>query len=115
MKKTKLRQIIREELKNKNFVLTEQEEEDGMKSSRGALDTKKIRIVIDGDDVKSKKDKILQLLKKHDPEHKVQYFEATEKLVGTFAQYKFDGLKRDLKGFNVEVIEKPLSKSLKKK
>lgn len=114
MKKSELRQIIKEEIK----LISEQEaEEDGMKSSRSALlgSTKTIRIVIEGPGLKENQSEIMALVKKHDPNHKIQYYETTGKLVGTFAQYKLDGLKRDVKKYNVKVTDKPQSQSLVKK
>ena len=84
--------------------IKEQEtEEDGMKSARSALlgTTKNLRIVIEGPDVKTNQKEIEALIKKNDPNNKVQFYEATGKFVGIFAQYKLDGLKRDLKKYNV--------------
>lgn len=91
-----------------------EEEESGIVPTRNKLGDKKVRIVIEGPGVKDNKSKIELLLKKHDPDNEVKYFENTSKFVGIFRFYKIDPLKRDLKPYNVNVAEKALSQALKK-
>lgn len=70
---------------------TQPSSEDGKEVEEATYHTmglKQIRVVIDGDDVPEKHDKIIKLLDDLDPEHTLKYFPATGKIVGNFAQVK---------------------------
>ncbi len=89
------------------------EDQGGIKPTRGALGLKRVRIIIEGEEIYKNKDLIENLLAKLDPEHNVKYYESTNKYVGTFLQSKIKVLNNKLGYLDLKAKEKPQSKSLK--
>lgn len=111
MKKSELKQIIKEEIYN---TLREDEGESNMSSTKSLLGNKIVRVVIEAPNMEKIKDQILAIIKRYDSDNNVQYYSATQKLVGNISKAKLDSIKRDTKSKNVTITEKPLTKSLKK-
>ncbi len=98
--KDKLKGIIKDELK---WALKESDEVMPGKVSHKVLGLKVARVVISGDSVKTHKDTILKILKKHDPEMKGDFYPATGKIVAVLVQVKLDFVRRDLKGLDPKI------------
>lgn len=90
-------------------------EESGIKSVGVALGDVIVRMVISGESVPKFKDRIIQLISRHDKDARVGFFEATGKIVGNVKEIKLDSIKRDMKALdpNIIVEKKPIAKSLK--
>jgi hypothetical protein len=117
MKKSDFKQLIREQLYKSmiNPLYEETNPESGLSGAAHlSVGTRTTRIVIDGDDMENKADKILDILKRQDKNNTIQFFPNTGKLVGQIAKSRLDAIKRDLKPFNVKISEKAQTKSLKK-
>lgn len=111
MKKSELKQIIREEIRK---VIKENEDESGLnKRASKSLGLKKIRLVVDGGSLATNKDKAMSIIKKHDPEFKGEFYPATGKIVGTLTKVKLDPIKRDLKSLDDKIVAKEKLQSLK--
>ena len=89
-------------------------EESGL-SVKNALGEVVIRVVISGDGVAKFKDRIIQLVARHDKDAKVGFFEQTGKIVGNIKEIKLGGIARDIKALDptISVEKKPITKSLK--
>jgi len=93
MKPSQLKDLIKEQVK---LILTEAPE--GTKNvSHHLLGLRQERLVISGPTVPQLKDQIIKIAKKHDPESKMQFFPATQKVVGLFAVAKLQFMQRDMK------------------
>ncbi len=90
-------------------------DESGLKSVNIALGDVIVRIVISGEAVPKFKDRIIQLIARHDKDASVGFFDATGKIVGNVKEIKLDSIKRDIKALDPTMVveKKPLVKSLK--
>jgi len=96
--------------------ITENEPESGLKSVGTSIGEVIIRAVISGDNVPRLKDRIIQIVKRHDKDANINFFEATNKIVGQIKEIKLSAIKRDLKDLDPTIIieNKPLTKNLVK-
>jgi hypothetical protein len=90
-------------------------DESGIKSVNTALGDVVVRMVISGESVPKFKDRITQLIARHDKDARVGFFEATGKIVSNVKEIKLDSIKRDIKTLDPTMVveKKPLVKSLK--
>jgi len=90
-------------------------DDSGLKSVNVALGDVVVRMVISGESVPKFKDRITQLIARHDKDARVGFFEATGKIVGNVKEIKLDSIKRDIKALDPTIVveKKPLVKSLK--
>lgn len=82
------------------------ENEDGLsKPAHLALGLKQVRIVISGPGqlIEENSDKILNFIKKADPDSKCDFYPKTGKIVGTFAKARIDNIKRDLRSIDPRI------------
>lgn len=79
-----------------------------------SLGAKAIRIVIEGPTVPKFKDFILKAIAKQDETAKVDYFEATKKIVGTVSENKIPAITRDIKAIDPTIVfaRKSITKAL---
>lgn len=91
-------------LKTFNEFLLENEDSGLPKSVHSALGPKQDRIIISGKDVKKHSDEIIKIVKKHDAGSNIQYYPATDKCVGIVIMSKIDGIRRDLKRIDPELV-----------
>jgi len=96
--------------------ITENELESGLKSVGTSIGEVIIRAVISGDNVPRLKDRIIQIVKRHDKDANINFFEVTNKIVGQIKEIKLSAIKRDLKDLDPTIIieNKPLTKNLVK-
>jgi hypothetical protein len=110
MKKSELKEFIKEEISK---ILFENEESGLSKRANKSVGLVKIRLVVDGGSLADNKDKVMSIIKGHDPEFKGEFYPATGKIVGTLTKVKLGPIKRDLKIFDNEIIAKEKPQSLK--
>ena len=88
--------------------------ENGMaKTITSALGAKMGRLVVSGPNVEKEKEDILDIIAKADPSSKVNYFDATKKIVGTIAVAKLKVIDKELKNARITVtteIKNPVLK-----
>lgn len=99
----------------KNLGLIKENDDSGLKSVGTALGAKPIRIVISGENLPKFKDFIIKAIMRVDKEAKLNYFEATQKIVGTVSETKMSAIKRDVSTIDPTIVleKKPLLKALK--
>jgi hypothetical protein len=117
MNENKIKQLIKEQLKSMfwNRMNEENQPENGLSGAAHlSVGSKTVRVVIEGDNIEEKVNKILDILKRQDKDNTIQFFPATGKLVGYVAKSRLVAIKRDLKPLDVKISEKTQSKSLKK-
>ena len=83
------------------------------KTITSALGAKMGRLVVSGGEVEKKKDVILDIILKADPSSKVNYFDATKKIVGTFAVAKLKVIDKELKNAKISVTTEIKNPTLK--
>jgi hypothetical protein len=83
------------------------------KTITSALGAKMGRLVVSGSDVEKKKQDILNIIAKADPSAKVNYFDATKKIVGTFAVAKLKVIDKELKNAKISVVTEIKNPTLK--
>lgn len=110
MKIIEFRKLIREEISK---ILKENEESGLSKRANKSVGLIKIRLVVDGGSLETNKDKVMSIIKKHDPEFKGEFYPATGKIVGILTKVKLNPIKRDLKLIDDKIIAKEKTQSLK--
>jgi hypothetical protein len=114
MKKIKITESQAKLLGIKN--INENEPDSGLKSVGTSVGEVIIRVVISGENVPKLKDRIFQIVSRHDKDAKLNFFEVTNKIVGQMKEIKLEAVRRDLKSLDPNIIieNKPLSKTLVK-
>ena len=97
MKQNKKIRITEKQAKTLGLKTTCEDEDSGVKSFKTTSADKIIRIAVSGLTVPKFKDRIVQLIMRQDPEAKVNYFEATGKIVGTAKEVRLQSIQRDIK------------------
>ena len=96
--------------------ILESEDTGVVKSVGTSIGDKVVRIAISGPSLQTLKDRILQVIIRQDPDAKVNYFEATGKIVGNVKDFRLDSIKRDIKSLDptIDVQKSDPSKKLVK-
>lgn len=115
MKKIRITEKQASLLKKLKHINESEGEESGVKSVAVAMGDKVVRVVISGGNVPKIKDRIIQMVLRQDPQAKINFFDATGKIVGNVKDIKLDSIQRDLKMLDptINVENKPISKSIK--
>ena len=91
------------------------EDETGLKTVGDSLGDVVVRVVVSGESVPKFKDRILHLINRQDKNASVNFYEATNKIVGNIKELKLGAIKRDLSTLDPTIVieKKPMVKSLK--
>lgn len=72
-------------------------------SLSAAVGRKQVKIVIEGDEVKDKQDKIIKAVTRVDADNTLKFYEATGKIVGNVTKVRMGSIERDIRSISKDI------------